>query len=156
MFRPKTARENFVQQIFRVVQVHLDFFKDDLPLFLDVLGIKLGPQDQIGNHVKGDWHMLVEHFGVEADLLFGGKSVEHPADRVHLARNRFRGPPLGAFEHHVLHEVRHADRNRAHVRHRLGQHHQAVRQNTFLNVPRFGRHCTIVTQPDGKKKWKQK
>src|SRR5580704_3254695 len=40
MFRPEAARENGVEQVLRIVQVHLDFFEDYLTLFLYVFGIE--------------------------------------------------------------------------------------------------------------------
>ena len=40
MARPKSAGENFVQQIFRIVEIHLDFFEDHLALFFYVFGIE--------------------------------------------------------------------------------------------------------------------
>jgi len=49
--------------------------------------------------------MLVENFGVEADLLFGSKSVEHAANGIHLAGDGFGERPLRALENHVLDKV---------------------------------------------------
>src|SRR5712672_3151632 len=105
MSGPETPRKDFVQQIFRVVQVHLDFFQDYLAFFFHILGIELGPQNEIGNDVEGNREMLVEHFGVEANLFFGGEGVQHSTDGIHLSRNSFRGAPLRALEDHVLHEM---------------------------------------------------
>src|SRR6266481_5185099 len=68
MLRPEAAREYVVKQIFGIVQVHLDFFKDHLAFFFHVIGIKLWPKDQIRNDVKSDGQVLVENLGVEADL----------------------------------------------------------------------------------------
>src|SRR6266852_3912258 len=40
MLRPETSREDFVKQIFRIVQVHLDFFEADLAIILQVFGVE--------------------------------------------------------------------------------------------------------------------
>ena len=108
MLRPESTRKNLVQHVLGIVQIHFDFFEYDLPLFLQVLGIELRPQHQVRDDAERDRQMLVEHFGVEANLLFGGEGVEHAPDRVHFPRNRFRRAALGAFEDHMLHEVRQA------------------------------------------------
>src|SRR2546421_12644657 len=54
MTGPEAARKNLVEQIFRVVQVHLDFFEDHLALFLQVLGIELRTKNQVGNDIEGN------------------------------------------------------------------------------------------------------
>jgi len=94
-----------MEQIFRVVHVHLDFFEDDLAFFFDVFGIELGAKDEIGEDVERDGEMGVENLGVEADLFLGGESVEHAADGIHFAGDVFGGAALGAFENHVLEEM---------------------------------------------------
>src|SRR5215467_3259977 len=166
MLRPKAASENLVEKVFGVVQVHFDFFEDDLALLLDVFRIEFGAEDEVGNHVEGDGEMLIEDFGVEADLLFGSKGVEHAADGIHFAGDGFGGAALGALKDHVLHEVGEAvflgdlaagtiadpDANRdgADVRHGLGDDHQAVGEEVLLDVAGLIRHKRIVTQPGGK------
>src|ERR1700738_3837368 len=70
VFGPKPASKNLVQEILGIVHVHLDFFQDDLLLLGDVLGIKIGTEDKVGDNVEGDGEMFVEDFGVEADLFF--------------------------------------------------------------------------------------
>ena len=153
MLRPEAARENVVQKIFGIVQVHLDFFEDDLALFFHVFGIEFRAKDQIGDDVKSDGQVLVKNFGVEANLFFGSESVEHAADGIHFAGDGFGGAALGAFENHVLHEMREAiffgdfaagavanpdaDGNGAHVGHGLGDHHEAVGQNVLLRCRAF-------------------
>ena len=105
MLRPESARENVVEQIFRIVQVHLDFFEDHLAFFFHIFGIEFRAQHQIGDDVKRDRQMLVQNFGVEADLLFGSERIEHAADGIHFARDGFGGATLRALENHVLDEV---------------------------------------------------
>ena len=166
MIGPEATGKKFVEQVFGIVQIHLDFFEDDLAFFLDVFGVEFGAKDEISENVEGDGEMLVENFGVEADLFFGSESVEHAADRVHFTSDAFCGAAFGAFENHVLHEVGeavffrsfaaravanpNADRDGAYVRHGLSDDNQAVGQDVFLDVARFGGHFRIVTQ-GGKK-----
>src|SRR5882762_4362895 len=156
MLRPEAARENIVKEIFGIIQVHLDFFEDDLALFFYVIGVEFWPENQIRDDVKGDGQVLVKNLSVEADLLLGSKRVKHAADGIHFAGDGFSGAAFRALENHVLDEVReavflenfaagtianpNADRNGANVGHRLCEDHEAVRQNVLLNVARFSRH----------------
>jgi len=142
MLRPETARKGFMEEIFRIVHVHLDFFEDDLLLVFDVGGIEARTEAEIADDVERDGEMVVENFGVETDLLFGGEGVEHAADGIHFSRDGFGGAALGALKYHVLHEMSkavlfgglaaravahpHADRNRADVVHGLGHDNQTV------------------------------
>src|ERR1041385_1423824 len=105
MLRPEATGKNFVQQRLRVIEIHLDLFENHLALFVYILGIEKRAQAKVGNDVKGDRQMLVEHFRVEANLFFGGKSVQHSANRVHFAGYGFSGAALGALEDHVLHKM---------------------------------------------------
>src|SRR6266566_2830397 len=162
MLRPETARENFVQKILRIVQVHFNLFEDHLALFLHIFRIEFWAEHEVRDDVKSDGQVLVKNFGVEANLFLGSEGVKHAADGVHFAGDGFGGAPLGALENHVLHEMgqavlfRHfaaravagpdAHGDGAHVRHGLGDNHEAVGQNVLLNVARFGGHLEIVTQ----------
>src|SRR6202158_4766534 len=162
MLRPETARKYVVKQIFRIVQVHLDFFEDDLAFLFHVIGIEFWPKDQIRDDVESNGQVLVKNFGVETNLLLGSEGVEHAADGVHFAGDGFGGAALRALKNHVLHEVGEAVLfgnfaagavadpdaygDGAHMGHGLGDNHQAVGQNVLLNVARLGRHIEIVTQ----------
>src|SRR6266481_4130151 len=162
MLRPKSARENLVKEVLGIVQVHLYFFEDHLAFLLHVFGIEFRAEHEVGDHVKGDGQVLVQNFGVEADLLLGSEGVEHAADGIHFAGDGFGGAALRALEDHVLHKVREsvlfgnftagavanpqADGDGAHVGHGLGDDHEAVGQNVLLNVARFCGHTNIVTQ----------
>ncbi len=106
--------------------------------------------------------MLVQNFGIEADLFLGSERIEHAADGIHFARDGFGGAALRTLEDHVLHEVGQAvffgdfaagtvanpdtHGDGANVGHGLGDHHEAVGQNVLLNVARFGGHLSIVAQ----------
>ncbi len=157
MLGPEATRENVVEKILGIVHVHLDFFEDDLAFFPDVAGIELGTKNEVGDNVEGDGQMLVEDFGVEANLLLRGERIEHAADRVHFAGDSFGGAALGTLENHVLDEMGEAvffrnfaagavadpdaDGDGAHVGHGLGDDHEAVAENVFLDVPSFRGSC---------------
>src|SRR6266849_5467479 len=142
MLRPEAAGENFVQQRFRIVEIHLDLFENYLTFFGHVVGIEERTKTQVGNNIERNGEMIVENFGVEANLFFGGEGVEHSADRIHFTGDGFGGTALRAFEDHVLHEMREAvlfagfaagtvaypdaDGDRAYVAHGLRNDHQAV------------------------------
>jgi len=86
MSGPKATRENFVQERFGIVEIHLDLFKHHLTFFGDVIGIETRPENEIGNDVKSNRKMIVENFGVEANLFLGGEGVEHAADGNSISR----------------------------------------------------------------------
>ena len=108
--------------------------------------------------------MLVENFGVEADLLFRCKSVKHAADGIHFAGDGFGGAAFRTFEDHVLHEMSqavffgdfaaravadpHADGNRTDVSHGFGDNDETVAEHVLLDVTDFraSGHRLIVTQ----------
>jgi len=159
MLRPETAGENVVEKIFGIVQIHLDFFEDDLALFLNVVGIELGTKDEIGDDVKGDGEVLVEDLGVEADLFLGGEGVEHAADGVHFAGDIFGGTALGTLENHMLEKMSKAvfgggfaagtvanpDANGdgADVQHSFGDDNESVGEDVAMNVARSRSHKTL-------------
>ena len=159
MFGPETAGENVVEKIFGIVQIHLDFFEDDLALFIDVAGIELGTKNEIGDDVEGDGEMLVENFGVEADLFLRGEGIEHAANGIHFAGDVFGGTALGTLENHVLEEMSKAvfgggfaagtvanpdaDRDGAYMLHSLRDDNESVREDVAMNVARSRSHKTL-------------
>ena len=169
MFRPETARKGFVEKIFRIVHVHLDFFEDDLLFVFDVGGIEARTEAEIADDVEGDGEMVVENLGVEADLFLGSEGIEHAADGIHFAGDGFGGAAFGAFENHVLDEVSDAvflgdfaaravanpdaDRDGAHVGHVLSDDNETVGKNVALDVANLRGHEGIVTQGCGGNQW---
>ncbi len=142
MILPEILGEDLVDQVVRIVLVHLYFFEDDAALAADVVGIEDRVQHQVAEHIHGDGQMLVQHLDVKADAFLGGKGVHVAADGIDLAGDFFRAAVLRALEHHVLDEVRDAvplqvfvagagldpdpDRGGANVLHLLGDEDQAV------------------------------
>jgi hypothetical protein len=143
-----------VDLILGIVHFHLQLFEDDAFFLLDVLRVKQRIADQIGHHVEGFRHMLIQHLYVIADQFLGSECVQAAADGVHRAGNLFRGTVFGALEHHVLDEMRKAGfvqrllaragadpkahRNTPDVRHPLGDDAHTVGQNLALDLPGLG------------------
>jgi len=168
MLRPETTRKRFVEKVLRIVQIHLDFFEDNLLFILDVGGIETRVETEIADDVEGDGKILVENFGVETDLLFGGEGVEHAADGIHFAGDGFGGAALRAFEDHVFDEMGEAiflgnfaartvanpdaDGDGANVGHRLGDDDEPVGKNVALDVANLRGHKGIVTH--GEQWWR--
>ena len=144
MVFPEILREELVDQHVGIVFVDLDFFKDDAALAFDFGRGEDGIENQVGENVERDGHVVSERLDVEADGFFAGESVEVAADGVHFAGDVQRGAGTRAFEDHVFHEVgdavdfggfaagtgfdpdAHGDG--AEMFHALGENNQAVRQ----------------------------
>src|SRR5438874_6231970 len=144
MLRPEAAGENLVKKIFGIVQVHLDFFEDDLTFFLHIFGVEFWAEDEVGDDVKGDGQVLVKNLGVKADLFFGSESVEHAADGIHFAGDSFGGAALRALKNHVLHEVSEAVLFGTSRREPLRTHTPTETERTW------GMVSVITTRPLGK------
>ena len=139
---PEVLREQLVDQVVGRVLDHLDLFEDDLLLALDFIGDEGRTQDDVGEQIDGKRQVLVEHLDVVAGVFLRGEGVELPADRIDRLRDVLGGALLGAFEEHVLDEMRDAaalvalvpraphqpdtDRHRTHMRHRLGDETEPV------------------------------
>ncbi len=153
MIFPEILGEDFVDEVVGVVLVHLDFFEDDAALAGDVLGGERRVQNQVGENIKCNRNMLVEHLDVKADTFFRGEGVHVAADGIDLAGDLLGGAVLGAFEDHVLDEMGdavrlrrlvartglkpNADGSRADVLHLLGDHGEAVGQHLTANIANF-------------------
>src|SRR6202165_6372224 len=61
MLWPEAAGENLVKKIFGIVQVHLDFFEDDLAFLLHIFGVEFRAEDEISDYVEGNRQMLVKN-----------------------------------------------------------------------------------------------
>ena len=148
---PQRAREALVDDVARVVVVHLDLFEHDFLLFAQIGRGEHGVLQHVAQHVDRQREMAVDDVGVEARRLLIRHGVELAADGVHLLGDLARRAPRGALEHHVLEQVRepaplgrlggrtdvapHADRGRANVAHRFGQHAQTRGERRYANHP---------------------
>lgn len=160
MLGPEAAREHIVEKVFGIVEIHLDFFEDYLAFLLHVVGIKLRAKDEIGDDVEGNRKVLVEDFGIEADLFFRGECIEHAADRIHFAGDALGGAALRTLENHVLEKMSqaifrggfatgtvanpNADRDRADMLHGLGDDNESVRKDMAMDVACGRGHKTTI------------
>ena len=111
----------------------------------DVLGAERRVADNVGEDVDGEREMLVEDLDVIARVFLGGERVELAADRVDRLGDVLGRPRAGAFEQHVLDEVRdaaalgrfvarparqpHSNTDRADLRHPLREDAKSVIEN---------------------------
>ena len=58
MVLPEVLGEQLVDQDVGIVLVDLDLFEDDAALALDVVGGEDGVEDQVGEHVQRDGHVV--------------------------------------------------------------------------------------------------
>jgi hypothetical protein len=153
-------REDFMDEVVGIVLVHFYFFENDAAFASNVAGIESGMQDEIAKDVHGERKVLIEDFDVEADAFLRREGVHVPADRINLAGDVFGGSGFRTFEHHVFDEVRNAipfgifvaraglkpdaDRDRADVRHLLGNDREAVRQDLTTNAAGFFYHEVLI------------
>ena len=146
---PEILCKELVNQILGIILRHANLFEDYRLLTADVVRREFRLEDHVSEYVECFWEVLVEHSRVEADHLLGSEGVEHTADAIDFPGDVLGRSARRALEYHVLDEVRNAvqrrrfttrsrpepdaDRNGMDVCHRLGQHHQAVRQNLLLD-----------------------
>ena len=150
-----------MDQILRIVLVHLDLFEDHLFFLGNIRVDESRSQNQVREHIERNRQVLIEHLGIEASHFLGRKGVEHSANRVHRLRDSFGCPPLGALEDHVLNEMREAvilrrftarsrsqpdaHRDRTHVRHLLRDDYESVRQFRAFDITYRLAHSLIVS-----------
>jgi hypothetical protein len=146
---PQMLGEQLVDQVVGGVLDHLDLFEHDLLFSFDVGRRKRWSPDDIGQHIKGNRQMFVEHLDVVARILLRREGVHLAADRVDRLRDVFRATSRRTLEQHVLDEVRdaalrlrlvagtarkpHPDADRSHVRHLLCEKPEAVGEHVADN-----------------------
>ena len=160
MRRPKILGEEFVDQIFGIVLGHANFFEDDGFFAVDFVFGKFRIENHVRQDVEGFGQMFIENARIEADHFLGGEGVKHAADAINFARDIFSGAARGAFENHVLDEMRnavHAGRfaaragaqpyahgNGVDVLHRLGDDDEPVRKGCCLDLVICVGHCPCL------------
>ena len=164
MIFPEILSEKLVHQHIRIVFVDLDLFQDDASLTLDVIGREYRVQNQIGENIQSDRHVVCQRFHIEADGFLTRKRVEIAPNRVHLPRNHLCRPRTRPLEHHVFHKMGnavgfgclsararldpHPHRYGAQMIHALGQNNQAVGQYSAAEVA-FDRHRLLFDSIPG-------
>ena len=135
-------RDDVVDEVLRVVVDHRDLLEHDLALGVDVG--EGGVVDHPDDHVERRLEPVVRHAGVDERRLARGGGVQLAAEAVEDLRDLLRGVRARALEEQVLDEVRdarsrvglvaragtdpEAERDRADVRHALGDHAFAGRE----------------------------
>src|SRR5687768_16334900 len=105
MIFEKIQVEKIVHVVIRRVFGLRDLLQNDGSLALDLFGIETGVQKDITQEIDRQRQILVEHLGVIASILFGGKRIDDAADGVHLFGDLRRAAALGTLEQQVLDEV---------------------------------------------------
>ena len=85
-----------------------DFLQDHRAFALDLFGIEIGMEKNIGQKINRQRQVFIEHLGVVASMLFGRERVEHPAHRIHFLSDLGGTAPFGAFEKQMLDKVGYA------------------------------------------------
>ena len=159
MIFPEILGKDLVDEVIGIILVHLDLFEDHAALAGNVVCRECGVQHQVGENLKRDGNVFVEHLNVEADAFLGGEGVHIAADGIDLAGNLLGGAVLGAFENHVLDKMGDAvrlrgliaragfepdaDGSRTDVLHLLGDHSEAVGQHLTANIADFFYHDVV-------------
>ena len=108
------------------VEVHVHLLDDHALLALDLVGVELRVAQHVDEHVERDRAVLAGAADVVAGVLLAREGVELAADAVDLVPDVARGgAALGAFEEHVLREVRDPARVRRLVARSGGEHDEA-------------------------------
>ena len=139
--------------VLRAVLGHGDLLEHDALFARHLLRIERAPKNDVRKHVDRFFEILVQRLHVEAGALLCGECVEVRPDRVHFRGNVRSAARFGALEEHVLDEVGnarlrvrlkdrarvdpHADRHRAHRRHMLRHHADAVFENGRFDHIRY-------------------
>ena len=145
MVLPETLRKQLVHEVIGRVLDHLDLLEDHLLLAFDVFDSERRIHHDVREDVDGERQMLVQHFDVVARVFLCGESIQLTADGIDHLRDVFGRSRGGAFEQHVLDEMRDAsvfgafmprsprqpdaDADRTHLRHALGEKTEAVIEN---------------------------
>ena len=160
MVREERALPALGGQVRRLVGVHQDLVEDHRALCLDVVGAQRRRPHDVAQDVEAERQVVREEAHVEGRVLLRGEGVAVTAHLVELLGDRRCRAPWRPLEEEVLQEVRRAgelaglvtragadpvgDRNRADIRHGLGDQADAARQDRRLDQrrrerPREGR-----------------
>ena len=77
---PEILREDLMDQVVRIILVHLDLFEDDAPLTVDVLKVEDRIQDQVAQHIHCNRKVLVQDFDIETNAFLRSEGVHVAAD----------------------------------------------------------------------------
>jgi len=166
----KAAGEDVVEQVLGIVQIHLDLFENNLALLVDVIGIELGTQNEVGENIEGDGRCSSSTLALKQICSLEVKASSMPPtesiSRAISSAER-RSVPLktmllqemgqavfgGDFAARAVADPD-ADGDGAHVLHGLGNDDEAVGKNVALDVADVGDHESIVTHGGERGEWR--
>ena len=85
-----------------------DLLQDHGALAFELGRVEGRMQQDVGEDVERERHVLLQHLGVIRGAFARGVGVEMAADRLDLLGDRAGAAPLGALERHVLEKMRDA------------------------------------------------
>ena len=128
-------------EIVRGVLGRADLLHDDVLLAPELLGIERGIGEDVGKHVERERNIGPQNARVIGGGLDRGRRIEVAADRLDLLGDLARAAARGAFERHVLEQMRdamlvrplvaaagadpYAERGGLQMRHRVGHDDKA-------------------------------
>jgi hypothetical protein len=105
---PESLAEQFMDLVIRRVIHHMNFLEDDTPFFLNLVRIKYGVKDDVGEEIDCQRKTFCQYLGIIAAELATGECVQHPSDRIDLLCDSLGISAFGSLEEHVLYEVGYA------------------------------------------------
>ena len=105
---PLGVFEEFLNARGGFILIHENFLRYDAALPVDVAGRETGVHVDVAEDIADSGKKLGSSGGVVAGALLGSEGVHVSADALDLLHDASRGAALGAFEKHVLNEVRDA------------------------------------------------
>src|SRR5712692_441456 len=172
MAGPHPRGKEIVDQIIRGVLDHLHLLEHHRLLALDVLRRETGPQQHVGQEIRGQLEVLVEHADVEARVFLGREGVQLAAHGIDGAGDVLGRAILGTFEHEMLDQVGDAaalhgldagarlhpdpDGDRADVGEGFGDHADATGQHRLpVRLRPVGRsHGVLARAGQGRGAWR--
>ena len=100
--------EEFLNARGGFVLIHENFLRDDAALAVDVAGREARVHVDVAEDIADSGKKLGGGGGVVAGALLGGEGVHVASHTLDLLHDASRGAALGAFEKHVLDEMRDA------------------------------------------------
>src|ERR1044071_3733352 len=164
LLREGALLEKIVDDVVRRVVRLADLLQDDGALAFELGGVEARMQQDVCQNIERERDVLFQYLGVIGRALARGIGVEMATYRLDLLGNVAGAAPLGAFERHMLEEMRGAvdlgrlvprpdidpqpERNRVDRVDAIGDDSQPVRQRREIDrhaAPRFGRaRCACV------------
>ena len=150
MAREERLFEVVVNDVFGIILGVLQLFDHHEFFLLHLAPFECCIQHEVRKDIHGFAQVRIEHAGVVAGLLFGGKRIEVTAERLEALRDFTHVPVVRAFEDHMFEEVTYsvlggffvsgpdigpdADRNGTDVRDRFAHYPYAIFQRGLTVV----------------------